>query len=110
MFGGASSDSPDWAGLSPFAGDLQHFAGGAHGFDVLGIRFDDDSGHDVAIVGVLIQYFIHGVFDVFAGSDGECDEFFRPTVYLATLEVHDSLAQGLVGGSLFVRNEQWSVH
>ena len=48
---------------------------------------------------MFIEYFEDGVLPLL-GIVGQCDEFFRATVDLAPLKIHDAAAQRMVGGVL----------
>ena len=81
--------------LQAFASDLQHVAIEAHRLDFFGISLQHHSSHHIAIVWMLVQRFVNGIFELLAAL-WQCDELLRPAVDLAPFKVHDAPAQRLV--------------
>ena len=74
-------------------------------FDFFGRGFQHHGGHHVAVVRVVGQRIVNHIFGLFRVRR-QGDEFFRATVNLAPLEIHDALAQRFVGGRLLHRRQR----
>ena len=72
----------------------------ANGHNFLGTGFQHHGRHDIAIVWVVIQHLIDGIFHLLR-LGGQLNEFFGTAVNLSALKVHDALTQGLIGCILF---------
>ena len=64
--------------------------------------FEHHRRQHIAVVGVVLECVINGLFHFF-GICRQVDEFFRSPINLAALKIHDALSQGLVGGHLLGR-------
>ena len=89
-------------GFESLASDADFFAIGANHQHVAGARFQHHGRQHIAVVGVVFQRVIDGIVHEFRVG-GQHDEFFRASVELAALEIHDALAQGFVSQHLLAR-------
>ena len=87
-------------GLKAFPANVHCLSALSDGFDVLTTGFQYHCGHDIAVVGVFIQYVKNRLVHLLLGRR-QRHELFRTPIDLATLKIHDALAQGFVGGGLF---------
>ena len=92
-------------GLQALAGDLDDFPVLPHRLDLLGRGFQHHGRHDIAVVRVVGQRVVDGIFGLL-GVGGHGDEFLGTAVNLPPLEIHDAFAQRLVGGGLVHRRQR----